>query len=237
MFKIIAIIVVMVVINAFMVYAILNAGKRVNEKVNKYFLNNISEIIPQPKVQVKEVEPKVETKIVYEQIPVFKVDTEKEAAVYKNTNFRENYKNIKEKMTFNTEDVIKDVMDSNRKGTDSVARTAIELSKQFDVDLVFNLSTLSAVEQEDILRSSFTDAQKSFIDEYKKTSNVPFNVVGFYEYIKRIAKSEDPTFYVKTGWKEDYYDGLGSNVVTVHDDSITEGVKIVHKDKVYDYSI
>ena len=237
MIKIIAIIVVMVVINAFMVYAIFKAANRVNEKVNKYFLHNLSEIVPASKTVVKEVEPEVKTEVVYEEVPVYKVDVEKDEAIYRNLDFKEDYKSIKEKMSFNRTEVIKDVMDANKLEADSLAKVAIDLSKAFDVDTIYNLSTMSSVDQEDILRGAFNNHQLDLLNDYKKISKDRFSCVQFFEYVNRIAKQEDPNFYVKTGWKEDYFDNLGDNVVTLHDESITEGVKIVHKDKVYDYSI
>jgi len=237
MFKIIAIILVMVVINAFLVYAIFNAAKRVNEKVNKYFLHNLTEIVPASKTIVKEVEPEVEKEIVYEQVPIYKINTEKEATIYRNLDFKDNYKSIKEKMSFNTSEIVKDVIEENNKQSDSLARVAIDLAKQFDTDTIFNLSTLSNRQQEEVLRKSFKKNQLSLLDNYVSSNNKTFSAVEFFEYVNRIAKQEDPTFYVKTGWADDYFDNISDNVVTIHDDSITEGVKIVHKDKVYDYSI
>ena len=89
-----------------------------------------------------------------------------------------------------------------------------------------------------ILRDVFDSSQNELLDNYLKTlGNRKFDITTFFNYVKEQAKLIDENFYVKTGSQDESFHDLGDNVITVHDDNIVEGIKVVHKNKMYDYSI
>lgn len=237
---IIAIIVVMIIINAFMVYATIGAWQRVNEKVNRFFLDRTSSFMFENQTikqvpESKDEQPN-ETVIIKTQ-PVYVMPATVNNTVYKSKEFKDEYKNLKESMSFNKNEIISDVVENNDCELNSIGKTAINLKNTFTFDTIYKLSTLNSSQQLDVLRSSFSNEENQILNDYVSTHNNTFNAIEFFDYINQIAKSEDPTFYVKTGWKQDNFDELDDKVVTVHDEDITEGVKIVHKNKLYDYSV
>lgn len=235
MVRSIAIVIVMVAINLFMVYAIVKTWKKVNEKVEKYFLHNASNFGPiKEEVLVKEafeVEPKKEEK---PSKSVF-IQDESQTVFYQNTNFSSDYKEVKENMEFSKKEIIQDVISKGDEKS-SLESIAIELLKKLDFEVVYELTTLTSENQLKVLYETLSEDEMKMVDMYLHTTN-RFDIVEFNDYVKHYALNGDPTFYVKTGWKNDNFDYLGDNVKTVYDENITEGVKIVHKDKLYDYSI
>ena len=234
---IIAIVLVMFVINSFMVYAIIRCWERVNDKIRKYFLDKSSDFYVSGQMDENEyvAEGNKANTVVVKEKPVYLVSPEVENPSYKK-DFKEEYKTIKQNMSFDKEEVLEKVVDDN-KADDKSGSTAIELCKALDFDTVYNLSTLEPDSQKAILRETFAEGQLTILNDYLSTINGEFNIIDFSDYVKRAAKKEDPNFYVKTGWKQDNFDDEDKKIVTIHDEEITEGIKIVHKDKLYDYSL
>ena len=237
MIKIIAIIIAMLLINAFLVYTVIKSWERVNEKIKQFMLDKSGDFYVEKNVEDKTLNHKGKETVVIKNKPIYVVDNTIDNAEYINGDFKEEYKAIKENIDVNKKDVVKDVINKDRFTNEFETETLLLLCNSFSFDNIYELSTLSSSKQEELLRSIFDINERKLIDDFKEIDNKPFNCIEFFGYIKRLAKEKDPNFYVKTGWKKENYDKLGNNVVTVYDDKITEGVKIVHKDKIYDYSI
>lgn len=234
---IIAIVIVMVIVNAFMVYAIIRCWERVNDKINKFFLDKTSEVWDDKlKASKEESFVDAEQEIVYKEKPVYVVKNPVDSTAYKNSEFKDDYKSLKESMSFDKEKVLKKIISEND-NEKSYGTVATELANDISFDVIFDLNTLSPIDQEKALRSSFNNEQIKLLDEYISQKSAQFNCVDFFDYVKQIAHQEDPSFYVKTGWKNENFDKVSNDVVTIHDENITEGIKIVHKDKLYDYSV
>lgn len=237
MVGIIAIVLVMFIINSFMVYAIIRCWERVNDKIKKFFLDKSSNFdIPIVNNEDSVCVKNNTDKVVIKEKPVYVVATDNNASTYKN-NFKDDYKRIKEQMSFDKDEILNKVVDINIFESNNVSKAIVDLCNQFDFNTVYELSTLEPRLQEKVLKESLNDNQRYFLDEYLKNKIGEFNSIDFYDYIKQIAKKEDPNFYVKTGWKNDNFDDDEKKIVTIHDDEITEGIKILHKDKLYDYSV
>ena len=64
-----------------------------------------------------------------------------------------------------------------------------------------------------------------------------FNIVKFLSELDALILKSNPEIKVFVGSKNESYNHLNENIITIYDDSITEGFKIVYKGIVYDYSI
>ena len=233
----IAIVLVMLVINSFMVYAIIRCWERVDDKIKKYFLDKSSDFYVSNQAGYAndyEIENDASTVVIKEK-PVYLVSAETDNPSYKK-DFKEEYKTIKQNMSFDKEEVLNRVVDDNTLDNTS-GSAAIELCKVLNFDTIYELSTLDPDNQKTVLRESLKTDQLILLNDYLASDKGEFNIIDFSDYVKRIAKNEDPNFYVKTGWKQDNFDDEEKKIVTIHDDDITEGIKIVHKDKLYDYSL
>lgn len=234
----IAIVIVMFIINAFMVYAIVRTWERVGEKVEKYFLVKTANFV---KTEGSRQEAKVEQtgfdspEKAVETREIFLSDQSIDRSCYKNADFKEDYKAVKENMDFSKQDIIRDVISGEEESDETSA--VVELVRDFDFETIYQLSTLQSDEQKEVLKASLSEGQLDILNEYLSSKVEAFSCIDFFDYVTQLAKRQDPNFYVKTGWSNDSFEHLGDNVVTVHDRDITEGLKIVHKDKLYDYSI
>lgn len=236
MIKSVVILVVMFIINLGMIFAIIRLTKRTNDNMRKFFLEKSSEIFPMLEQQkINDTETKIE--IVEKKTSEYLVN-EVDMTNYKSNTFKDEYKNLKEEMNFNKENVILDVIQSEDDDEEKFSDAIKKINDDFDFDTIYELSTISVNKQLEVLNEVFNAKQKKFLENYlNKYSDREFNVTDFFNYVKEQAKLIDENFYIKTGYHEDNFNELGDNVVTVHDDEITEGIKVVHKNKMYDYSI
>ena len=237
MIRSIVILIVMVLINVALVFAITRLVKRTDENLQKFFLEKTSEIFPMQEKIVEESTATAEPTVI-EKVETQYAVNELDNASYKNSEFKDDYKNVKEEMNFDRTDVILDVINSTDEKEDMFADAISKINKDFDFDTIYELSTVDVNRQLDILNSVFDAKQKLFLDNYLHSlGDRKFDIATFFNYVKEQAKLIDENFYVKTGSLEERFDDLGDNVVTVHDDNIVEGIKVVHKNKMYDYSI
>lgn len=238
MIKSIIILIVMVLVNLALVFAIIRLVKRTDENLQKFFLEKSSEIFPEQKNKIIETNDAEESKEVIEKPEPQYIVNNIDKASYKNSEFKQNYKNVKEEMNFDKTDVILDVMYSSEKQNDSQCEALRRINESFDFETIYELSTVTVDKQLDILNSVFDAKQKEFLENYLRSiGNKKFDIATFFNYVKEQAKLIDENFYIKTGSADDSFDDLGENVITVHDDNIVEGIKVVHKNKMYDYSI
>ena len=62
-------------------------------------------------------------------------------------------------------------------------------------------------------------------------------MLDFYGYVQEQSQLNDPVYYIHTGSENENFVDTSGNVETVFDDEISEGIKIIYKNKMYDYSI
>lgn len=235
----IAIVIVMFLINAFMIYAVIRTWEKVNEKLEKYFLVRTSNFAKLGEKRLEENKlnnnKPAEKEVIVKQTNIYIADAITDKTKYKDDKFKDDYKAVKETMDFSKRNIVKEIVNENEKESNS--QIALRLSKEFSFDLIYELSTLSSQDQLTALKDSLNNQQKSILNTYLENNNKPFNAIEFFDYVKRLAQSEDPNYYVKTGWESDDFSNLDDKIVTQHDATITEGIKVIHKDKLYDYSI
>lgn len=232
----------MLVINAGMVFAIIRLSKRTNENMKKYFLDKtgdfFKEINVQPKQEEKQQEVTDDVDVKTKSVYIYNGNVQTN---YKNSTFKDEYKSLKNEMNFDKEDVILSVIDTNRESEaseDAYKKSIDSICNSLDFKTVYELGTLSSDKQLEVLNSVFNDSEKELLKEYiDLNSDSAFDVSSFYSYVSEKGRLLDDKFYVKTGNAEENFDGISENVVTVHDDEIVEGIKVVHKNKMYDFSI
>jgi len=67
--------------------------------------------------------------------------------------------------------------------------------------------------------------------------NGTFTIEDFVDYLDRLVDLNDPTITIYVSNKKENYDYLSKYVKTVVADDIYSGIKIVYKDKIYDFSL
>ena len=60
---------------------------------------------------------------------------------------------------------------------------------------------------------------------------------NFIDYLDQLVDLNNPKVKILVGNKSENYDHLGNYIETVYDDKIYRGIKIVYRNKVYDFSL
>lgn len=237
MFKTIAILIVMLAINLAMIFAILSIGKKVTVNLKKYFVTRTGDYynIQTVKEEIEVVKEEKETSkaIVSEYIP-----KDVKQAEYKDESFKDKYKELKQEMDFDKSDLILDIIDnSDDERTNRISKVFESILENFDFDTIYELSTVPSLRQIEILNDVFSKEEKVVLQKYIENNAGSFDCIGFFNYVKQNAQLLDPNYYVKTAWQDEKFDDINDNIVTEHDENIVDGIKVVHKNKLYDYSV
>lgn len=240
MLSIIVILAIMFAINLAMIFAVIRLAKRTGDNLQKFFLDKTGYLFDVKEKEENAVQEDEKAPVETEESKIVMVATDVDNTKYKSATFGDEYKNLKSEMDFDRDSVILDVInDDEENNVEHEFDTAVmEINNSFDFETIYELGTVSSKDQIKILREVFDKKQNAYLNKYLESlGGREFAAIDFFNSVKENAKLADQNYYVKTGWKEEYYDDLGDNVVTVHDDNIVEGIKIVHKNKMYDYSI
>ena len=109
------------------------------------------------------------------------------------------------------------------------------LRGKFDSDTIYKLkSMLPDVREEEI--KNMLDKKEYKVYETFKLVTSDISVDSFIDYLDRLIILNNPQVLILVGNKSENYDHLSEYVKTVFNDKIYRGIKIIYKDKVYDFS-
>lgn len=162
-------------------------------------------------------------------------------AHYVDRKFFENYRTAKDLMAVLDKKAIVEEVQRQVSYHGDRARYAqlCDLIDTLNFDTVYQLETVPAEEQLQVLDETLKKEQHELFLEYVKGLEKPlnFSILSFLDWLRLQRSEEDPTLYVYTGEKQDNLDHMASNVKTCYDENICEGVRLVYQNQVYDYSI
>lgn len=262
MIKLVSVILIMVVANLFMVFAIIRAASRLENTIRRYYLSRLGE----EEVKIREQKAPKEDLIITREgngeeglypeeaegdfcvekglgsqketvhlmAPVA-ANADLGSARFKSSSFREDYRIIRRMALLNRQAALRRVMDvqKNEKPQRSVFR---ELAEILDYDTVFRMSLCTPGQQESLLKECLTPEQFQAAEDLVAGSK-KFDVLELYNHLKEKAFLQDNTFYVYAAQGEAFPVPAADGVNVQSDDSIVEGVRIVYRNKLYDYSI
>ena len=70
-----------------------------------------------------------------------------------------------------------------------------------------------------------------------KELNNKFVIGDFVDYLDRLVELNNPSITIYVSSNKENYDYLSKYIKTIVSDDIYSGIKIVYKDKVYDFSL
>ena len=68
-------------------------------------------------------------------------------------------------------------------------------------------------------------------------TNDYFEIEDFLNYLENEIGTCDPTVYVIVGGEDENYDHIDERIETVYDEKVCKGLKIIYRNKLYDYSL
>ena len=143
------------------------------------------------------------------------------------------YKKIEEKFIINYEDLLKDFL-SNIKDNNKYDFT-LKLRNKFTPDEIYKIETLLPEERDKYLKELLTDEEYKVYEIFVISNK--FNMVDFIDYLNRLIELNNPTVTVLVPNKNINYDYIDSKIKTKVSDNIYRGIKIIYKNKVYDFSL
>ena len=157
---------------------------------------------------------------------------------YRETQFFNNYKEVRKVFTVNNEKIIKEFIADHKDLKEEKEYTSLaKLRKKFDENTIYGCLTLSSQDQIAILKDALTATEKKLINFDELTKKNKFNVEDLIKYIDDRMEQIDPTICIYTNVLDKKYDEIDSNIVMKEYKNMSEGIIIKYRNKIYDYSI
>ena len=142
-------------------------------------------------------------------------------------------KKIEEKFIINYEDLIKDFL-SNIKGENRYD-FCVKLRNKFTPDEIYNIELMLPEERNAYLKKTLSEEEYKVYEIYLASNK--FNMEDFIDYLNRLIELNDPTVVVLVPNDKVNYDYIDKNIKTKVSDGIYKGIKILYRNKVYDFSL
>jgi len=141
---------------------------------------------------------------------------------------------IDEKFDIDYVGLIKEFL--NNVKDDGTYKFVTELRKKFDSESIYKLKILTEQEQMDLLRKNLTERELYIYEAYLKI-NHKHNIDSFIDYLNELVDLNSPNITIYVGNKTENYDHLSNYIKTIYSKDIYKGIKIIYKNKIYDYSL
>lgn len=157
--------------------------------------------------------------------------------VYRNETFLRDYRRVKQLSAPDVRTAVRQVREMAGDGGDAArGQAAAEIGRMLAGDAAYQLSTLPPEEQETVLRGVFSAPQQALLDEHLLLRS-KFDLMAFLEEMEACAREGSDRMTVYTGDPDADYGALDPQIDTVYDAGICEGVRILYRNRLYDYSL
>ena len=230
-------------------FALRSTVKRVDQNIKKYFVDKLQDYdyLIEEKQQIldklnKEIEenknklsktPEIEVKNINNNQQI--TNQEVSAPRYADENLFKKYKNIKEKFNFNYRQIIKEFTDIYLSSVNSNYKIVSNIRKKFTNEVIYKVMNLRENDQKKYIQDLLEPEENKILENFVDFNN--FKIKKLISNLDTFIHKNDPVVYVHTGDKNVDYNDIDSNIKTVYDDSINEGIKIHYKGILYDYSL
>lgn len=110
------------------------------------------------------------------------------------------------------------------------------LRKKFSSKEIYKLKTMVESDRNEYIKTVLTDEELKVYDAYKKITDEN-TIEGFVNYLDELVDLNNPNITVLVGNDRENYDHLSKYITTKVTDDIYRGIKIVYRNKVYDFSL
>lgn len=141
-------------------------------------------------------------------------------------------KKIDDEFNIDFVDIIKEFID--KIDLDNRYEFYINLRRKFTSKVIYNLRTQNNFRKS--LENMLTEEEIEVYDEFKK-KRFSNSLNDFLSYLDELVTDSNPYITVFVGNKNMNFDYLSKYVKTIVADDIYKGIKIIYKNKVYDYSL
>ena len=156
------------------------------------------------------------------------------ATKYQDQNIFELNKKIDENFVVNYEELIKDFLTLCSDDTDY--EFCVNMRGKFDSSVIYKLKSMLKDDYEAELKTMLSKKEYKVYEAFKLVTSED-NVDNFIDYLDQLVDLNDPKVKILVGNKSENYDHLSEHIETVYSNRIYRGIKIIYKNKVYDFSL
>lgn len=153
---------------------------------------------------------------------------------YQDKNIFEINKMIDEKFDIDYVGIIKEFISNI--DDNGAYQFVINLRSKFNSDIIYKLKILSDEEQVELLNKNLNDKELEIYKAYLKI-NKKHDLDSFIDYLNELVDLNTPNITIYVGNKTENYDYLSKHIKTIYSKDIYKGIKIIYKNKIYDYSL
>lgn len=153
---------------------------------------------------------------------------------YQDNNLFELNRKIDENFVVNYEELIKDFLTLCDDKNDY--DFCIKLRGKFDSDMIYKLKSTYSDDLEDELKGILDSKEYKVYETFKLVSEDK-SIDNFISYLDQLVDLNSPRIKILVGNKSENYDHLSEYIDTIYNDKIYRGIKIIYKNKVYDFSL
>ena len=153
---------------------------------------------------------------------------------YQDKNVLEINKLIDENFVVNYEELIKDFLSLCDESKDY--DFCLNLRGKFNSDTIYNLKILMPDDREKKLKEML-DSREYKVYEAFKLMVSDNSIDNFIDYLDQLVDLNNPEVKILVGNKSENYDHLSEYIETRFNDKIYRGIKIIYRNKVYDFSL
>lgn len=159
------------------------------------------------------------------------------SAKLRKSDILKDYKAIKINFSHDIVEKIRKFVELNPENKSMIGRYAVlkKIKSYFSLQNIFKISAYQSEEQRKIVEEILSAEEKEIVAKMLNRKN--FNVKKFVQEVDDMLRENDPMIYVYVGEKRGEYEDIDRRIVVGVDEKIVEGVKIVYRGKVFDYSI
>jgi len=233
----------------FLMFLILKRTVRiVNEQTKSYFVNKLQgydDLIADRENKLNEIDELIKNREIGKEEnkkELFKggyaFDTDVidlfNSTKYQDKNIFQLNKKIDETFVVNYEELVKDFLSfcDDSKDYDF----CLNLRAKFDSECVYRLKSLLDTDRELELRNMLDDKEYKIYEAFKLIIS-EHTVENFVIYLDQLVDLNSPKVVILVGSKYENYDHLSEFIETRYNDKIYRGLKIVYKNRVYDFSL
>ena len=153
---------------------------------------------------------------------------------YQDKNVFELNKKIDEKFIINYEELIKDFLSftDDNKDYDFCSK----LRDKFDSDTIYKFKTVIPSKLDEAYREYLNDREYSVYEAFKLVT-VQNTIENFIDYLDRMKELNSPYIKILVGSRNENYNYLSEYIETIFSSKIYRGIKIIYKNKIYDFSL
>ncbi len=152
---------------------------------------------------------------------------------YQDENILKLSKEIDDKFNFNYEAILKEFI-SAVNNNEKIYNFCVNLRSKFSSSLIYDLKTKDNYEIE--LKKILDDNELTIFNHFKLIYKDK-SIDSFINYLEELIDLNNPNILVYVGDKRENYDNMSKYIKTRYTSSIYKGIKIVYKDKMYDFSL